>query len=195
MHPRLEEVLRDLDARRAALEQAVEAIPTELRERRPAPERWSVAEVLEHLALVEGQITKLLQSLIASAQAAGLDPEPETSPITPTPALARALDRSRPLVASEASTPRGGLSASAAYALLIQQREALRAVLLSADGLALSEVQAPNPVLGVLNGYEWVLFVGAHEARHTMQIHEIAASLPEVPGRVPLSCTPGAEQR
>jgi len=34
-----------------------------------------------------------------------------------------------------------------------------------------------HPVLGPINMYQWVLFNGSHEARHTLQIREIAAQL------------------
>ena len=60
MHPRTEELLTHLEETRAALHAAVDAVPSSLRETRPAADRWSVAEVLEHLGRVEEQITRLL---------------------------------------------------------------------------------------------------------------------------------------
>jgi len=60
MHPRTEELLRHLDANRAVLHAAVDAVPPALRERKPGPDRWSVAETLEHLSRVEEGITRLL---------------------------------------------------------------------------------------------------------------------------------------
>jgi hypothetical protein len=185
MHPRIREVLEYLDTHRAALKRAVAAVSPELRGRRPAPERWSVAEVLEHLGLVERHITRLLQNLISEGRAAGIGPEQETSLVVPTLDLSRLLNRSRREPASDAAKPREGLDASAAEAALVRQREALRATLLSADGLALAEVSAPNPVLGVLNASQWVLFIGGHEARHTAQIQEIAAALQDAQTHLP----------
>jgi len=41
----------------------------------------------------------------------------------------------------------------------------------------LSEVVQPHPVLGPINLYQWALFVGSHETRHTGQVREIAAQL------------------
>ena len=49
MHPHLDAALSRLDESRAALRAAVEAVPAALRTRKPAQDRWSVAEVLEHL--------------------------------------------------------------------------------------------------------------------------------------------------
>jgi hypothetical protein len=45
------------------------------------------------------------------------------------------------------------------------------------DGVALSDVSAPHPALGPLNGYQWFLFLAAHEGRHTAQIREITAAI------------------
>lgn len=185
MHPRIREVLASLDTHRATLERAVGAVPAELRERRPAPERWSVAEVLDHLALIDGQITGVLKGSIDSARVAGLGADQETSSVVPTLDVTPILDRSRPAEADEASRPRAGVSMSEAQAELVRQREALRAVVLSADGLALTEVIAPFPGLGPLNVYQWVLVVGAHEARHSAQIQEIAAALSVTKAPVP----------
>ncbi len=58
-----------------------------------------------------------------------------------------------------------------------QTRAALRAAILAGDGRALSEVVQPHPVLGPINLYQWALFVGSHEIRHTGQVREIADQL------------------
>jgi hypothetical protein len=49
----------------------------------------------------------------------------------------------------------------------------------SADGLALSEIVQPHPVLGPINLYQWIAFVGAHEARHAAQVMELRELLVE----------------
>jgi hypothetical protein len=35
---------------------------------------------------------------------------------------------------------------------------------------------APHPVLKSLDGFQWVLLIGAHSARHTAQIEEVKAA-------------------
>ena len=183
MHPRITEVLTYLATQRAVLERAVATVPASLRKRRPAPERWSVAEVLAHIVIVEGRVTQLLAAQIGAARAAGLGRERETSAVVPTVNVARVLDRSRPVTAGAASQPPADADAEIALAALVERQKALRATLAAADGLALGEVSAPNPVLGPMNVYQWVVFVGAHEARHAAQIHEIADALAVSEGR------------
>src|SRR5258708_34440872 len=84
-------------------------------------------------------------------------------------------DRSRRRNAPEEVRPDGSLNAASAWTALEQPRAALRAAVLPADGLALSDVVKPHLVLGPINIYQWLLFVGSHEARHTAQVREIAA--------------------
>ena len=179
MHPRTAELLEHLDRERAALRLAVEGVPPDRRERRPSPESWSVAEVLEHLALVERRLTQLFTTWMAEARAQGLGAESESTPLVPTLDWATVLDRRRKITASEAVRPRGDLNAPAAWGVLEEAQRALRTVVLEGDGLALGEVVRPHPVLGPLNLYQWVAFVGAHEARHAAQIREIGALLTE----------------
>lgn len=177
MQRRTQEVLTHLDVHRAALTQAVAAVPEALRGRRAALDRWSVAEILEHLGIVEGSITQLLGGHLNAARAAGLGVERETSPVVPTVPVDRLLDRSAPMVAGARSLPTGDLGAHAAWEVLAERRRALRELLLAADGLALSEVIILHPLLGPLNVYQWLVFVGAHEARHADQVRDVAATL------------------
>jgi hypothetical protein len=175
MHPRTEQLLRQLDEHRAALRAAVEAVPATRRETRAVADRWSVAEVLEHLTRVEEQITRLLASKLSEAQLTGtLEPEPETGPLTDNIDRDRILDRSRRITAGERVLPRGGMDAAAALAALEKTRANLRDLVITYDGMAIGAVAHPHPVLGIINGYQWVDFIGIHEARHTAQIRELA---------------------
>lgn len=174
MHPRITEVLTFFDTQRAVLERSVARVPASARTQRPAEGRWSVAEILAHLAAVENQIAQLLATLISAARDAGLGPERDTAAIVPTVDLARLRDRSRPITASARLQPPADADPVLAWTRLVEHRDALRASLIAADGLALGEVIMPNPVVGPMNVYQWVVFTGAHEARHAAQIDEIA---------------------
>ena len=178
MHPRTEELLRHLDANRVVLRAAVAAVPSPLRETRPAPDRWSVAEVLEHLARVEEQLTRLLTAKLSEAHAAGtLGPEPSTDPVVDARAHRIVLDRRTLVTASDRVLPRGELDSTAALAKLETARDRLRELLIAHDGLAIATVSHPHPVLGPIDGYQWFAFVGSHEARHAAQIQEAGAVL------------------
>ncbi|HEV2984971.1 MAG TPA: DinB family protein [Vicinamibacterales bacterium] len=176
MHPRLQELFAYLSVRRTALREAVEAVPEGLRDRQPAADRWSVAEVLEHLGLVEERFKTIIADRLAEARASGLGAERETSPIVPTLNLAGILDRSSKHQAPDVVRPQGS-DWKTAWSRLEDIRRSFLGVYGSGDGLALADVVHVHPRLGSLNLYQWGVWVGGHEARHTEQIREIAATL------------------
>lgn len=177
MHPRIQEVLRVLDETREALKKAIAGIPFEKHAVRPAIDRWSVAEVVEHLGIVETRIAQMISEKINSAKDAGLGAETETTPVASMLDIAGVINRSNPITASEASQPRGGLTTSDGMNVLADRRSALREAVTNADGLALATVEIPHARLGTLNVYQWLLFLAGHEARHTDQIREVARSV------------------
>jgi DinB superfamily len=177
MHARIQELLHYLDDTVADLRAAVDSVPSALRERKPAPGRWSVAEVLEHLSLVEERIAKMAAAQIESGRADGLGPDPNTVGALETFDAHRVVDRSRRMIASENALPFQGLDEPAAWAALSQARAAVRTAVLGGDGMNLAELVVPHSTLGHMNLYHWVAFIGAHELRHAAQIREIAAQL------------------
>ena len=173
MHPRSEEVVNYLDKIRTELRAAVDSVPSDARNQKPAPDQWSVAQVLDHVAIVHGRVAIAIGKWIAEAQAAGLGPETSNSSLLNTIPSERILDRSRKVQAPEAIVPGNDVDAETAWSKLEQAREKLRAAFLSGDGLALEQVVQPHPVLGPINMYQWTLFNASHEGRHAFQIREI----------------------
>lgn len=177
MHPRSEEVLNYLDQSRAQLRTAVDSVPSHARNIKPGADQWSVAQVLDHLAIVHGRVAKAISNWIAEAKAAGVGSETSTSSLLTTIPTERILDRSKKFEAPEAIRPRSDVDAERAWTELEQAREKLRTAFLSGDGLALETVIQTHPVLGPINMYQWTMFNGSHEARHALQIREIGAKL------------------
>ena len=175
MHPRIEEVIGYVDSTRNDLADAIEAVPAARRDERPAPDRWSVAEILDHLNRVENRISQAAASWLVDARAAGLGPETDSSPVIDSINRSRIIDRTERVNAPDSILPQPSVNAEAAWKTLQASRDQLRATFETGDGLALAEIVRPHPVLGPSNLYQWILFVGAHEARHTGQIREIAA--------------------
>lgn len=173
MHPRIRELLDHLDRERAVLRAAFEAVSSELRDRAPAPGRWSPAGIVEHLAIVEQRVAGALAEKIAAARAEGVGPDTAEGPILPTVDLTRIRSRTSRVNAPEIAHPKG-LSADAAWAALERAGEAVRATLRSGDGLALGSIEHSHPVFGSISLYHWFAILGGHEARHAAQIREDA---------------------
>jgi uncharacterized damage-inducible protein DinB len=177
MHPHLADVFSRLDRSRGALAAAVESIAIPLRQQRPAPDRWSVAEVLEHLSLVERLIAGRIADAIAAARGQGL--APERAPRAPLPGAieSRMADRTNRRNAPEAAIPTGTVDAAAAWQTIEDGHRRLQALVADADGLALGEVISEHPVFGPMTVYQWVELIAAHEGRHTEQIAETGRAL------------------
>jgi hypothetical protein len=176
MHPRSEEVLNYLDQTRTELRAAVDSVPSDSRNTKPSADQWSVAQILDHLAIAHRLVAALVGKSIAEAQASGLGTETATSSVLVTIPTERILDRTQKVAAPERILPRSDLDAETAWTELEEAREKLRAAFLTGDGLALEQVVQRHPVLGPINMYQWVLFNGSHEARHTLQIRELSAA-------------------
>jgi len=169
-------ILGRLETERAALLARIEQIPTESRNKRPSPSRWSVAEVLEHLIRLETGLTKLLTLR-------GQQPPPPDTPAPDestrmSPRIAGLVrDRSKHLEAPERVLPAGALTADEAVPHLLKAREGMLAAFASANDAALDTITHPHPYFGPLTIRSWVALATDHEARHAEQISEIADQL------------------
>lgn len=193
MHPRLSEIATYVDAQRDALLAAVRDLPDERWPVRPAPDQWSVSEVCEHLHRVERGSARLIAMRAAEARAAGHAAETDASSVMRCLDFASLTDRSRRLDAPARVAPEGGWTRAAALAALAGSRSELHAAIAAADGLALQGVRHAHPRLGEIDLYQWVLFIGQHEARHLSQVVEIVEGLlaSAQPPRAPVA--PGAD--
>jgi uncharacterized damage-inducible protein DinB len=177
MQPRIQELLDHITGARQELRDAVDSVPVDHRQARPTPDAWSVAEVLEHLAVVETNVARMLSKKIAEGREAGLGVETESSSVVNPRHVATMRDRSRRIETGDATRPTSSLSASAAWEAAESARATMRQVMIDSDGLALAEISAPHRIFGPLNVYEWIAFIGNHESRHAAQIREIGSSL------------------
>ncbi len=161
-HPRTTELVQFIDAHRAALRATVNAVPVVHRDRRPAPNRWSVAECLEHVAIVE---TVVAGRLAAGFEAARdqLGPETEAGAIIDDTFVSRIMDRSSRFKTGAPSVPTGTLDAEAAWRALEASRRTFRDLLDCADGLDVRAIEAKHPYFGALSFHQWAQFIGAHD--------------------------------
>jgi hypothetical protein len=142
---------------------------------RDAPERWCVAEIVEHVAIIEKQLGRLVGMLLGKAEADGAPP-PSASD-GPLVALDEVAERARreKYQAPEMAVPRGGASVSDSLAALREGRAALTALRPRVEtvGVGAASARYPHPAFGPLNLAQWLAFIGIHEARHLGQIERM----------------------
>jgi uncharacterized damage-inducible protein DinB len=180
MHPRIKELVEYLDVQRAALLDAASALPSARWTEHPAPGRWSVADLLEHLQIVERSCAGVIAKRANEARAAGHPTETSTSSKLETSDPNGLLDRSKRLEAPARVAPTGTLSADDARAGVERSRAELNAAIAVADGLELESIRHTHR-FGDLDLYQWIQFVGQHEQRHVAQMVEIVRDLGAAP--------------
>ena len=173
MHPRTEELLNFLLTSQMRLREAVDAVAPAKRDAPSVNGRWSLSQIIEHLALVEGGLTRLIRKRVADARAAGLGPETEISSVLWSLDVSRALDRGQQIEAPDRVRPTGALTTDDAWHQLQAAHLDVREAVASTDGLAIGQISHPHPSFGVLNLYQWIVFIGVHELRHAQQIREL----------------------
>jgi predicted metal-dependent phosphoesterase TrpH len=140
---------------------------------KPAAERWSVAEVAEHITISESTIFGMVESKIMTspatpekrAEAAGKD---ET-------VLKMVADRTHKAQAPEFLKPsnRWATREELTKAFEGSRKTTMDYVRTTNDDLR--DHIGPHPMLGPLDAYQWILLISAHSERHTKQIEEVKA--------------------
>lgn len=171
------EIYEAIDESRAQLLASVESLTDGQQTFRPEPDRWSVAEIVEHLSLVEGQVARLFHVMLSKAEAAGATRPagPEGARFAAPVSIEQFVEpvREKKLQAPDTARPGGSTSLADALARLKESRAALHSMrprLERIDGAALLY---PHPAAGPINAYQWLLFVGSHEDRHRLQIEAL----------------------
>jgi hypothetical protein len=133
-------------------------------------DRWSVAQVVEHIAASEDFIRGMLVEKVMTAPAgdAGRDmKKADEAVLTMVPDRTHKAQAPEPLV----PTNRFG-SPEGAIKHFVESRAPTEDFLKTTTGLRDHVTDSP---LGKLDGYEFVLFIAAHSERHTKQINEVKA--------------------
>ena len=156
------ELLAELAAGTQVLMKALEGVTEP--GRRPAPERWSVLETVEHVARVEEY---LLTRLLAAT-----DADPMVDPAREHRIRRHAATRSRRVPAPDGVVPDGRYATldEALAAYQSSRAETVRYVERSAGDLRAKITS--HPLLGKVNCYETLLLMAAHPRRHADQIVE-----------------------
>jgi len=135
-----------------------------------APDRWSVAETLEHIAKAEDFIFQNVTDKIMKAPAGPADRD--TAKIDAM-VLAMIPDRSHKAQAPPPLVPTSSWTPAESLDHFLKSRAKTIAFLESTPDLR--EHAADSPLGQPLDAYEWLLFIGAHSERHTKQILEVKA--------------------
>jgi hypothetical protein len=136
-----------------------------------APDRWSVAEVTEHIAAGEAMLQGMIFEQIMKSPA---QPEATDEKAVDDQVLAMIPDRGHKAQAPEPLKPTNRFgSPQESLKHFIESRQKTEDFLKQHDDLRTHA--ADSPLGKKLDAYQWILFVAAHSERHTKQINEVKA--------------------
>jgi hypothetical protein len=139
---------------------------------RPDASRWSVAENLEHITIVERSIVAGL------ARTLEMPPQPEKrSAVTDEQLLANFGRVVQPLTAPERLLPTSRWPvADLLNEFDAARRRTIEFAATAADTKELRHYFMPHPFFGELDCYQWFILAAGHSARHCNQCAAIKAS-------------------
>jgi DinB superfamily len=140
---------------------------------KPAPDRWSIAEVMEHLAAAEDMIRGMDQEQVMKTPAIPPRDPAELQKID-AGVMAQVPDRSHKISAPEPLKPTNRFGSPVdAEKHFVESRAVTEEYLKTTPDLRAHATDSPMGVK--LDGYEWVLLIAAHSERHTKQMLEVKA--------------------
>lgn len=167
----LQEIWRENAANREALRREIQRLSEGQLAFQPAPGKWSIAEILDHLHLAERSITRVLSKILQQAAGRGLIGEPGS--MEPLPYQIDREIYNQPADAPESVRPSPERPLSQLLESLEESRERLLEVASRADGRVVGNVTIRHFQLGELHFYQWLALEAAHEAKHLAQIRQI----------------------
>lgn len=166
-------VLQELERTRAALLGELEGLSDRQASFQPTENKWAVIHALEHIIRAEEVLRGLVENLLKG------EPAPdggEAVSVSDAEVSSFVVDRTRKFEAPKRVQPTGR------YATLQEAVDDFKATrrrsveFVKGIDRDLRAYRATNPVLGELDGYQWLLFLSGHSERHTLQIKEIKAA-------------------
>ena len=153
----------------AAFEKSIDGLSEAHWAYKPSPERWSPAEVAEHITTSEGFIRAYIETMMKQETPAELLADARKDTIDQL-----VVDRSKKFQAREELQPANKYK-TPAEALEIFRAERAKTIELVKSGGDFRNHAAAHPAAGPLDGYGWIVFLSAHSERHTLQIEEVKA--------------------
>jgi len=140
---------------------------------KPAPDRWSAAEVAEHITVSETTIMGLIQKQLMQSPAA---PEKRAEVKGKDQMIIERMpDRSHKAQAPEMLRPTGRWATEAELTKVFEESRKANMDYIRTTSDDLRDHFFSHPVFGPMDGYQWLLLLSAHSGRHTEQIEEVKA--------------------
>ena len=159
---------------RARLKQTIENLTDEQLNFRTDETTWTIREIVEHIAIVEGGIAKICAKLLHESGEENLPNDGNANISADFLAKTATSDRrTTKLSAPDRVKPSGARTIEESFAKMIENGEILNQLQAGLETINTQKAKFPHPYFGDMTATEWLLLVGGHERRHIDQIEEI----------------------
>jgi hypothetical protein len=176
------------DTVRRQLAERVENLSPAQQTFRSAEGEWSIAEIVDHLSILEQSMVQLIGMLLKKSEGAtaavnagdsGGDAQagagaPPFRPFSLDDFIEQVKEVK--LTAPERMRPGGNVALADALASLRRTRAEIEAMRPRLEAANLNAATYPHPAFGELDIAQWLAFIGLHERRHLRQIKNLMAA-------------------
>ena len=141
---------------------------------RPDENQWTIAEIVEHVSIVNDGFLRLTHKLLKEAESAPRPPMDDLN--LGHTSLDENGQQQGPFQAPERVRPRGDARIEDSLAKMRASLDGLAEIQSRLEAVDLSEQMFPHPFLGPINAYQWMVLLGEHEDRHRAQIERVKAA-------------------
>jgi len=136
-----------------------------------APDRWSIAECAEHIAVSDDFISGLVRDQVMKGPAAPEKREQVKVKDEDLPKLV--AERSQKFKAPEPIAPKKRWADPAEAVAHFKESRDRNIAYVETTQDDLRDHFMPHPAAGMLDGYQWLLLMSGHTERHVAQIQEV----------------------
>lgn len=137
---------------------------------KPAEDRWSIAEVAEHILISEQGLKEIINGPLMSSPKTEASGENRGEMI-----MTFMRDRSQKFQAPEQARPTGRWPSQKEFLAAWNAERTATIEWVKATDADLHGHRFENPAFGMADGNEWLAFMVGHAERHVLQIDEVMA--------------------
>jgi len=168
----IKEIYGANDLAREQLKNTITDLDDEALNFMPADGGWSVANTVEHIAIVERGIMGICVKLLSKAEAEGRQSDGSANLSSSFIAKAKEM-KDEKFNAPDRVQPTCKQSLRESVEVLDSTRKSLNELRKKFETVEGTDFTFPHPAFGEMTAHDWLFLIGAHEVRHTNQIKGI----------------------
>ncbi len=164
-------LLDELQKNRSRVMGLLEPLTVEQWHFKPADDRWSISEVMEHVITVENRVSGMVRQ-----KSEGTPEEGKRSEVDDNMLIAAVPDRTERRKAPDTAQPTGQLRDGSEITTEFEKARARTTEVTTYNTKDLRQFFQSHGAFGELDCYQWLLLLPLHAERHARQIEEVKAS-------------------